>query len=165
MQSKRKGKQALKWALKPSLRCSENKSLFCCQKKNQLAAAQSLSFHCIPCLHSHLYSVMFFHKSTPVTTRQHTSSGAITWLAWESSLLLSSHNSPWSPALPHGGRHGTGMATPPHIPLLGRGARPGANRASGTIRTRLQVPLPTSGFWSQHCCGLAQQLWPGISHH
>lgn len=33
MQSKRKGKQALKWALKPSLRCSENKSLFAAKKK------------------------------------------------------------------------------------------------------------------------------------
>lgn len=40
MQSKRKGKQALKWALKPSLQCSENKSLFAAKKKkkNQFAA-------------------------------------------------------------------------------------------------------------------------------
>lgn len=43
MQSKRKGKQALKWALKPSLRCRENKSLLAAKKKkNQLAMVQSL---------------------------------------------------------------------------------------------------------------------------
>lgn len=35
MQSKREGKQALIWALKPSLQCSENKSLFAAKKKKK----------------------------------------------------------------------------------------------------------------------------------
>lgn len=164
MQSKRKGKQALKWALKPSLWCSENKSLFAAKKKINWQR-YSLFFHCIPCLHSHLYSVMFLHKLTPAKTRQHMSSGAITWLAWESSLLLSSPNSPWSPAFQHGGGYGMETARPPCIPLLGWGVRPGANQASSTTTTQLRVPLPEGGCWSQRCCGLARQLWPGISHH
>lgn len=56
-------------------------------------------------------------------------------------------------------------ARPPCIPLLGWGVRPGANQASSTTTTQLRVPLPEGGCWSQRCCGLARQLWPGISHH
>lgn len=92
-------------------------------------------------------------------TQQHRSSGAITWLAGGRFLLLSSHNSPWSPVFQHGGGYSTGMARPLHIPLLDQGVRPRASQASGTASSRgrahsihstmgtwLRVPLPWVGF-------------------
>lgn len=57
----KKGKEALKWTIKPSLQCSENKSLSVAKKKNQLAVVQKLSFPCIPCLDSHL---LLYYSST-----------------------------------------------------------------------------------------------------
>lgn len=167
MRSKRKGKQTLKWVLKPSLWCSENKSLFAAKKKKKINWQwYSLSFHCIPCLHSHLYSIRLFRKLTQVKTQQHTLSGAITWLAGGSSLLVSSHNSPRSPVFQHGGGYGTGMARPPCIPLLDQGVRPHAGQASGTALSRgrarsirstmgtwLRVPLPWVGFGHSMAAG------------
>lgn len=103
MQSKRKGKQALKWALKPSLQCSENKSLFAAKKKKKSICS---SIEALSSLYSQLtltlLLVMFLHKLTPVQMWQHMLSGAITWLAWESIPLLHS-NSPWPPTFQHGG--------------------------------------------------------------
>lgn len=140
MQNKRKGKQALKWALKLSSWCSENKSHFAAKKKkkNQLAAVQYLSFPCILCFHSHLCSVMLSHKLTPVKTQQHLPNGAATGLAQQSSLLLLSHTWLRSPSLQcrHGDGLGAGCTSPP--------------------------PAGASGQSPQCCQGW---LKPSISHH
>lgn len=68
MQSKRKGKQALKWALKPSLQCSKNKSLFAAKKKKSICSSIEALSSLYPLLTLALLLVMFLHKLTPVKT-------------------------------------------------------------------------------------------------
>ena len=164
MQSKRKGKQALKWALKPSLQCSENKSLFAAKKINWQQYRVSL-FTVSPAYtrtFTPLCSSTNWHQLRRGSTRCLELSHGGPGRAPGSSLFSELGSIACLPARRRV-HHGDGSTS--CTPLLARGARLGADRPSGTTGTRLRVPLPTGEFGSQHCRGLAWQLWPGISHH
>lgn len=138
MQNKRKGKQALKWALKLSSWCSENKSHFAAKKKKKINWQQySISLFPVSFAFTHTFALLCFPTNWHQLRRSSTCQMELPQ-GWPSRAPCSSCLTPGCGHLPcsAGMETGSELAAPPLL-LLGH-----QDRAHSAVRADSSQAFP-----------------------